>query len=314
MQPLFSICICTRNRALLLASALEAVVRQSFPSGDFEILVVDNASSDATAQAALAYAAPERRLRLVTEPALGLSVARNRAAAEAAGVWLAYLDDDAIPTPDWLERAAEIIRIHAPDLFGGPFYPYYTSPKPAWFLDRYGSGGYGAQARWLTADEYLFGANLFIRRKMVLEVGGFPLQLGLRGEGLFYGEETGLQYLLRRENSSLRVYYAPQLAIRHWVAPFKMSISGRVRQRWAEGRSGYLAFRQASDRVRLVHLIGFAVMPVVLLWRFTGGFLLRDRRRFPAWQNYVYEAALNDVATWGKLYQRLRSIWGGGEA
>lgn len=314
MTPFFSVCICTRNRPELLGRALDGVLAQTAPAESFEIVVIDNASREDARQAAMGYVRPDRRLRVIPEPVVGISAARNRAAAEAAGEWLAYLDDDAIPEPDWLARAGELVNKFDPDLLGGPFEPYYTSQKPAWFLDRYGAGGYGERGRWLTGDEYLFGANFFIRRKLLLSAGGFPLNLGPRGEWLFYGEETGLQRVLRRQNPDLEVYYAPELAIRHWVAPFKMSISGRLRQRWAEGRAGYLTFRQPGDRFGWKHLAGLAGMPAVIVWRLTAGALLRDRRRFPAWQNYIYEDGLNSVATWGKLFQRLRTHWGGERA
>jgi glycosyltransferase involved in cell wall biosynthesis len=308
----FTVCICTRNRVEMLLRAMDGVFRQTLTPAEYEVLVVDNASSDRTTRAALEFQRPGRNLRVVQEPVIGLSAARNRAAAEAAGEWLAYLDDDALPPLDWLEQARNIVRAQAPDLLGGPFYPFYTTPKPAWFKDRYGSGEFGMMPRWLNPDEYLFGGNLFIRRDMLLEAGGFPLNLGPQGEQLFYGDETGLQRLLRRSNPVLRVYYAPQLAIRHWVAPFKMSLFGRAKQRWAEGKSGYLAFRQPGerDRVRPIHLVGFLVMPAVLLWRVTLGVLLRDRKQHPAWQNYIYETAMDGVAVWGKLYQRLATNWG----
>ena len=48
-----------------------------------------------------------------------------------------------LPPPDWLCIAAEVIRLRSPDLFGGPFYPIYARPKPAWFKDEYGTFSLG---------------------------------------------------------------------------------------------------------------------------------------------------------------------------
>src|SRR6476620_7050027 len=108
-RPQISAIICTHNRAAYLGAAIDSLLIQDFPD-NFEVVVVDNASSD--------YASPEssasrtrevvearlgdRRLKYVWEPEIGLSVARNTGAKEAGSEILAYLDDDAVAEPNWL--------------------------------------------------------------------------------------------------------------------------------------------------------------------------------------------------------------------
>src|SRR5207237_289287 len=91
-----TIAICTRNRPSLLDACLEAVSRVDYP--DFEVLVVDNASdSGRTREVARRWGA-----RYLREPVAGLSRARNRAGSACRTDLLAYLDDDALPDPNWL--------------------------------------------------------------------------------------------------------------------------------------------------------------------------------------------------------------------
>ncbi|MGB5916428.1 MAG: glycosyltransferase family A protein, partial [Phormidesmis sp.] len=97
--PLISAIICTHNREQYLGAAIDSLLAQTLDC--YEIIVVDNASTDATAAIAksrvdsAANNAANTKVRYIYEPTLGLSVARNRGAKEAQGEILAYLDDDA---------------------------------------------------------------------------------------------------------------------------------------------------------------------------------------------------------------------------
>ncbi len=76
--------------------------------------------------------------------------------------FIGYMDDDGKAPPEWLSVAAGVVRQQDPDLFGGPIYPFYESPKPGWFKDDYGTFTVLGESRFLTsADEYLSGSNLF---------------------------------------------------------------------------------------------------------------------------------------------------------
>ncbi|HEY9873226.1 MAG TPA: glycosyltransferase family A protein, partial [Candidatus Obscuribacterales bacterium] len=98
-KPLVSAIICTHNRQQYLGAAIDSLQQQEFP--DYEVVVVDNGSSDRTRDI-VAERLPQGRLKYVYEPVIGLSVARNTGAKESAGEILAYLDDDAVASSRWL--------------------------------------------------------------------------------------------------------------------------------------------------------------------------------------------------------------------
>jgi glycosyltransferase involved in cell wall biosynthesis len=100
--PTFSVVICTFNRAEILPRAIESVLAQTFP--DFELIVVDDGSTDATGD--LVRAATDPRVRYVRQDNQGLSAARNAGVGASSGRYVVFLDDDDIAMPIWLERFA----------------------------------------------------------------------------------------------------------------------------------------------------------------------------------------------------------------
>lgn len=101
-MSLFSVVICTYNRAALVGNAVESVLRQSFE--DFELIVVDDGSSDDTVDVLSRYEDP--RLVVVSRENGGLSAARNTGIAKASGRFVAFLDDDDEVLPQWLSGLA----------------------------------------------------------------------------------------------------------------------------------------------------------------------------------------------------------------
>ena len=98
--PLITVAICTHNRAASLEKAVRSVLRQM--TGDTELLIIDNASTDDTPVVAAQLVAANPRVEVVREDELGLSAARNAALKKARGQFVLFLDDDATAEPDWL--------------------------------------------------------------------------------------------------------------------------------------------------------------------------------------------------------------------
>ncbi len=92
------------------------------------------------------------------------------AGRRAQGEYVGYLDDDAKASAGWLSAVGDIVTKTHPEALGGPFYPFYNSPKPAWYKDEYGLHVQGNEARALMKNEYLDGGNMFIRREHVLDL------------------------------------------------------------------------------------------------------------------------------------------------
>ena len=112
-----SVVIPAHNEERYLGACLEAIQRQRYPRTRFEVIVVDNASTDATPEIARQFGA-----LVVTEPRMGIGRARQRGAKAARGEILASTDADTIVPPDWLERIAPAFqRDHELGAVFGPF-------------------------------------------------------------------------------------------------------------------------------------------------------------------------------------------------
>ena len=98
-----SVVIPTHNRARYLSLTIQSLLDQGLPRSDFEIIVVDNRSTDSTKQVIDGFGGGDL-VRYVFEPALGASRARNTGWGHARGRYVAFLDDDVIASPAWLEN------------------------------------------------------------------------------------------------------------------------------------------------------------------------------------------------------------------
>ncbi len=311
-KRLLSAVICTYNRPRLAALATESLCRQTFPADAYEIIVVDNAGVDETRclVAVLQERYPDRAVRYIHEAQAGVSRARNRGFQEAASEYVAYLDDDAIAPADWLETAQSVIRSVAPPVFGGPIVAYFDRPRPNWFLARYGSTWKSRVPAWLPAGHYLNGSNMVWRRSVLQELGGFDFTIGTVGAKRGYSDETELQIRLLRQKPQAALYYEPRLYVHHIVQPEKWRLGWQVSDRFARGRSDYYA--QPVERIRRRGLAGTTA---AVLWRtadllgdLLAAALLRDRVRYPAWQNHLYEHALDNFTGYGVYYEHLRCL------
>jgi glycosyltransferase involved in cell wall biosynthesis len=300
--------ICTYNRADLLAGALESLCQQTLHSDLYEILVVDNASTDNTTGVVHSCQEkyPNHYIRSFSEIKQGLSHARNRGWQEACGEYVAYIDDDCKVPSQWLMVAMDIIRCVSPAMLGGPYYAFYKSPKPIWFKDEYGSHVIIGEAGELPLDEYLSGGNLFIRKDLLKSVGGFNSFLGMAGGSIAYGEETALIRRVRKVQPQALIYYSPGLFVYHLVRETKWDFVWLIRQRFAQGRYGYLVFCDNQHTISVRHVLGFFGIIFIILYECTFGVLFRNRQKYPYYQNYLYEDAFQKIAVWGKLYERLR--------
>ena len=102
--------ICTYNRADCLARAIKSLVNQTLPKENYEILIVDNASTDSTKDIIRREFSGVPNLSYFYEPVLGIARARNTGWNNAKGTYVCYLDDDAVASPEWLEKIIEVFR------------------------------------------------------------------------------------------------------------------------------------------------------------------------------------------------------------
>ena len=165
--------ICTHNRAHYLRTAIQSLADQTLNKDRFEILVVDNGSTDATREVVTSEYSGVANLRYVYEPKLGHSQARNTGWQNAAGEYIAFLDDDAIASPEWLERIVDAFdTVHPkPACLGGRIDPIWEVPRPAWLPDSLVTFlavlNYSDDAFFLKPKQYLIGANIAFTREAI---------------------------------------------------------------------------------------------------------------------------------------------------
>jgi glycosyltransferase involved in cell wall biosynthesis len=205
-----SVLICTRNRAASLQETLLHFFEQRFTGGyEYELIVVDNDSTDHTRQVVADCAAQQTSVRYVLERRRGLSYARNTAISSAAGELLVFTDDDVRPNADWLDEIhSEFTRDPRLGMLGGrvllahhgllavSYQP--STERQEWVFPASGGGP--------------IGANMAFRREVFERVGLFDVRLGA---GTFFagGEETDLFY--RAMKAGYRQLYAPNVLVHH---------------------------------------------------------------------------------------------------
>lgn len=129
-----SVVVCTRNRAGPLREFLESFADLERPPGiTWELLIVDNGSSDMTPDVVAAFS-DQLPIRYTREERAGLSNARNHGVAAARGTYICWTDDDVRLERNWLAGYAAAFRRHPEAaLFGGPIEPRLEGPSPSWF-------------------------------------------------------------------------------------------------------------------------------------------------------------------------------------
>jgi glucosyl-dolichyl phosphate glucuronosyltransferase len=239
---LISVVLCTRDRADLLDKAMASVVTQDFPKKEYEIVVVDNGSSDHTADVASSYAG-QANVRYVREERIGLCIARNTGWQAADAPYVALFDDDAIARPGWLAAIADAFR-HSPGtvgVIGGRVDPVWLSPRPSWLADEIASAltivDWGPDQKLITdlRREWLVGANMAAPRAVIAEVGGFHPWLDRVGTNLLSSGDVHLQMeILRRGYQCL---YIPNMAIEHLAPPSRLSQAWFTKRFYWQGMS-----------------------------------------------------------------------------
>jgi len=238
-KPTVSIIVCTRNRAALLGRVLRELRALQAPAGlSWELIVVDNASSDNTAQVVRDHAGPGRS-RYVQEPRLGIAPARNRGLAEAAGEYVAYLDDDGVVHKDWLVNLERCLEETDADAVGGRIYLDLQAAPPAWFGPGFrvalGELDHGPDRAVLGPGQAFGTANMVLKRSVLPPDARFDEELGRRG-----GELGGYEDALLIGDmiaAGRKVVYEPGMRVGHIIGPDRMTWAYFKRLARGTGRS-----------------------------------------------------------------------------
>jgi glycosyltransferase involved in cell wall biosynthesis len=265
--PLATIAVCSYNGADRIGRTIESLLQQTLPHDDLEILVIDNASKDASGAVARSFG---DRVSVVSEPRPGLSAARNRALVEASGKVVAFIDDDAEAHPSWIENLAAAFDDDSVVGAGGPVELVWPGGEaPRWF-DQEIAGFFsgmkrGADPEDLHAPDYPYGTNMAVRRGLVYEMGGFREDLGRIGTSLLSYEEYDLFDRIARTGAAIR--YQPDAWVDHHVDAGRVSLRWLLRRAWVNGQSHVVWEGRRSLGAHLVTAAGALARVVVLLAR-----------------------------------------------
>ena len=243
-----SVIIATRNRADLLAETLGHLARQNVDDLRWEVIIVDNGSTDGT-PAVLEKAQGSLPLVAVSEPRPGKNRAMNRALEVARGALLIFSDDDVIPGPGWVrEMAGAADRWPAHGILGGPVLLAFPTGTPEWLKDCAFRGANLPQFVQPQGEGPLpyapFGPNYAVRRALLAGVR-FDEGIGpTAGTSYAMGSETELLFRLMK-HQGVGAIYVPDAAIEHVVLPAQLETASLLRRSFRSGRS---AVRLGWDR------------------------------------------------------------------
>lgn len=295
-----SVILCTYNRAHLLKKALESLIRQTFNKALYEIIIVNNASTDNTDEVVKDFKDryPSHEIRYVYEKELGLGYARNRGLKCARGDYIAFIDDDAYAKEDWLQKIVEnFFRVKpTPFCIGGQILPFYDAQKPKWFKDEYEVRTWGQKPRFLTQGETFSGSNIAFRRCIFDGDNNFDVRVGIRGKNLLLGEETTLFEKMWEGDNKPILYYSPNIIVYHLVPVYKMTVSYRLKRSFASGQSWYLRYGPKAFRKR-ARLFVRLLLSVVKL----STYALTHIQGYPAYQNWMVERLAPVAGETGRL-------------
>lgn len=219
--PAVSVIISTFNRAALLAPALRAILERQRVDVPCELIVVDNNSSDDTADVLEAFARSHPGMRWLSEPRPGVSHGRNAGIRAASSPIVAFTDDDIRVAPDWVATIKRLFDDHPEiDCVGGPVLPIWEAPPPGWLDTRHWSPlsvtDYGPREFDITADHprCLLTSNLALRKRVFSTIDMFSPRFP-RGQD----HELQLRYWL----AGGRALYSPQLVVHTEVPATRMT-------------------------------------------------------------------------------------------
>lgn len=218
--------VCTHDRAVRLKICLASLAAQTLPAKCVEIVVVDDGSTDDTPEVCQEAAGRMPNLKVIRQSNAGLGAARNRGWEATQAPFVAFLDDDAIAPPFWLERLMAIWSEMPGDVacVGGPVEAEWGAPPPSWLtppLALWLTVWSRKESRVITNEGMAFaGANMAFRREALAAVGGFSIALGRKGSTLLSHEESDLWERLR--NRRWQACYDAGIPVRHYVSPERL--------------------------------------------------------------------------------------------
>ncbi|MFZ5555048.1 MAG: glycosyltransferase [Bacteroidota bacterium] len=228
MKPKVSFIVCTYNREKYIYRSLESIAVQNADKNDFELIAVNNNSTDSTDSLCkkISEKFPGLNYTYIIETEQGLSAARNRGMKEAKGDVFVFMDDDAFAEKEYSKNIITFYEAN-PDVMatGGRTYPQFEEEKPKWMshflMPLVAAVDRGEQPHPFPRNMFPIGANMAFRRKIMEEVGFFDVNLGRKGKNLQGGEEKDLFNRIRAKG--YQPWYLPSTKVHHIIPANRMT-------------------------------------------------------------------------------------------
>lgn len=249
LDTLLSIVIVTYNRAIFLGKVVNSLLTQSLSAEKFEIIIVDNNSTDETHKVSnnLITQFQNYNIRYVLEIHQGISYARNRGIKEAKGRYIAFIDDDAKADSNWCERILATFRNPdiSPDIIGGIILPWFAyMDKPVWADNTFQHRSWGAEPRLLNDNERktgFSGSNMAFKKEIFENYGVFSTKFGMKSDKIGLGEETDLFFRLSMKKD-IKFWYDPKIIVYHLLTEKHFSIKFTFSRAYHSGKSNSIIF------------------------------------------------------------------------
>jgi GT2 family glycosyltransferase len=251
-SPALSVIICTYNRRDMVLAALTSLRRQSLTGSDFEVIVVDNGSTDGTLDALHSYQHSDKmnirqdgiwQAQYLQEPQNGLAYARNLGVQAATGEILVFLDDDALAAPDLLEQLLRAYEETEADVLACCVELRWEASRPYWLSnDLLEMLGHFVpfRTRCMLPDSIpLNNACFSLKREALQQAGGFSPFLSKRLHAPVNGEMADLCQRLREVG--YEIWYEPSAIVRHRITRPRLERAFIVGRAYWQGRSEILS-------------------------------------------------------------------------
>jgi glucosyl-dolichyl phosphate glucuronosyltransferase len=313
-----SVVVCTYNRCEKLATTLQSIAESKMQDSDeWEILVVDNNSKDRTHELIDDFSRRyPNRFRYIFEPRQGKSFALNTAISAARGEALAFVDDDVMVVPEWLQNLIEPLRGGRWAGVGGRILPAEKVAFPRWMRFEGDDGLGGVIAAYFDeGDEPLvlhrppYGANMAVRKEMFERFGGYRLDIGPSPNKLVPrpGEDTEFGRRLMRAGQLF--VYEPLAVVYHPVQTERIR-KDYILGWWFDYGRGELRERGNGEPilgiprhyVRVPRNLLFHLPKLAIRWLLT----LNPRRRF--WNKCQVWSNAGRIAESFQLYREHKEL------
>jgi glycosyltransferase involved in cell wall biosynthesis len=265
----------TYNRAAFLPDALTALAAQNCDAR-FEVIVIDNASTDETSTVIGEWCRKDRRFRTAREPRLGLSWGKNAGIRLARAPLLLFTDDDMLTDPRWIQSYWDFFsrRKDRMILAGGPYIPipHDLGKWPTWFDEPALADVallHHQQERVLNRMEWVWGGNMAVPAQLFDQFGLWDVTVGRKGDERGTFEDTEFQDRVRNAGGS--VWFCPDAIVQHrvprqMITPRRIVATAFSRGRNAVWMQNLPVWHDVNRIPKRNALEGLLALAVNLLW------------------------------------------------